>query len=1207
MSKILLVFGGFLVFVLIIVGLTVAFLPSIASTDRARKLISENLSQSLNHPVQIKRIDWTWTSGIKISEIHIPEIKDASGKPLINISQAHLKINVLDLFKRRLDLSFLIKRPVIHLVRDETGRLNIVEAFAGEEREKKKSEPKKAPPPEPEKPTEPFKLPLDITTDIHLADIDITYQDHEADQHYRIKNGDIRLNAPDLAKQPVNAAIAADITANDQKIPHIALNANVRRLFDASRRMQLDQAAARIDADLPGAAIQLRGDMAAAGIQSTASVDLKELSRVAAPFLPELFKDSDINGKIDLKAEAAQAQPDIIRFDALLAGENISLAGNILTGKRLGPGKMQVTAAGQMDLKQFDLQIDQAEIKLLENSRLVCQGSVTDLKDASKGMDLTLSPVHIDLQEIAAFGRDYLPPQLVFGQAAEDKHELSIDKIHLTGRLPAGQAEVNIASLNLNATDVAYQTDPESGEGIKIMDARIELPSVSATLNDLMPSAAELKAAIHVGYLAYGAGETRMAMNGFALDNLHAAADPIGIEENSPLGVSGNFNLSNNMEIQSFELKDLLAVSGTCQSLSANLAVFPAGQAAGSINQLRIDVPGVNLKNIGDEMPETSAGLDLSLDELRLNDMETLDLDIKGLSLGVNVGRMLTANLKADAEQTGKKHLNSEVTSDIDLSRVMKFLNLKDQLHMDAAGDAKLAIRIAGRRPTTQELEHISTLKITDNLDFLDDCQISLTLANGGMEYKPDDTSNLAMDGISGAPLLSYVLSGKNADGKLSSQIKIRGISDLMGVQPEKPVSGEITLDIRHRGLDRINGTQRLQIKPGNIHQSIEIALDGIASAITAETPYEIFRQISGRAAASVKMPESRALKELGVPGLTGIDITGALLSDVSVQKFPEDALAANLRLNIQDFSAEMPDLLALTGINGNIILNKAVTIKPEAAMSEDGAAGTWLSQQVMQGSGASPMTGASETGAFSSGTYPPTGYKGPEQGLSLRSGKISAGGRPIAIGPSRILIGLTRGLPAIDSLKLDVLGGTLLGDLLINQQSGGYFLETRINFTGLDPASIFPEAASGIKTGASEISGALFARIPMAREMENLLENAEIRIEFRKIGSQALERLLYALDPYESNEAIVSQRRLLRMGSPKQVQLSIKDGFLSLEGEIRVKSVAIPIPPIERLNIARLPGIQAYASGLNVMEPIIKALDMAAAENLSAKKVFGE
>ena len=1206
--KILLVFSGFLVLVLIMAALTVAFLPRIVSTDKARQLITDNLSQSLNHPVQIRGIDWTWTSGLKLSDINIPEEKNGTGKSLINISQAHLEIDVLNLFKGRLDFSFLIKNPAIHLVRDKKGRLNIVEAFAGSDDGEKKSKPESATPPEPEKPTEPFKLPLDIRTDIHLADIYISYQDHQAGQHYRIKNGDIRLKAPALVDQPVAASIDADIFVNDQKIPHAAINAKLHRLFDASRRMQLDQVAAQIDADLPGAAIHLKGDMAATGIQSKASVDLEALASAASPLLPELFKGSDMKGKIDFKAEAAQAHPDIIRFDAVLAGEDISLTGKILTGKRLGPGNMQVAAAGQIDLKKFDLKLDRSEIKLLKNSRLVCRGRMTDLKHASKGVDLTMAPVHIDLQEIAAFGKDYLPPQLVLGQASGDKQELSIEKIHLKGRIPAGQASVNIKAFNLCASDMGYQTNPASGKGVRVKDAGIKLPSVSATLNDLMPSSAEINAAIRIGHLAYEADKTSMTMREFALDSLHAAADQIRIEENSPFGVSGNYAFSNTMKMNSFEIKNLLALTGTRQSLDANLAVAPGGQAAGTIGRLSIEIPGLNLKNIGHEIPETRAGLDLSLADLRLNDMETLDLDIKGLALGVDVGRMLALDFTADAEQTGKKQFNAHISSDIDLARIMSGLKLQDRLHMDAAGNAKLTIQMAGRRPTPQELEHLKTFKVSENLDFLDHCRINLTLADGEMDYKIDETSRVAINGMSGTPLLSYALSGKNAAGKVSSQIKIHGISDLMGVQPEKPVAGEMTLDIGHRGLDRFNGTQRLQIEPGLIDQSIELALEGVAPALAAETPYGFFRQISGQAAVSVKIQESQALKELAVPGLNDIVISGAISSDVNIQKLPEDTLGANVRLNIQDFSTEMPDLFAFTGINGNIILSKVVKITPKPSMAKGDATGTWLSQQVMQGSGAYPMTGPSGSSAFSSdmsSTRPD--YTGPGRGLSLQSGKIRADGLPIRIGPSRIAIGLSQGLPAIESIKLDVLGGTLLGDLLINQQADGYFLETRINFTGLDPASIFPEAASGIKGGASEISGALYANVPVARKMENLLENSEIRIEFRKIGSRALERLLYALDPYENNEAIVSQRRLLRMGSPKEIQISIKDGFLSLTGEILVKSVPISIPPLQRLNFAQLPGIKSYASGLSVMEPIIKALDMAAAEKLSAEKVFGK
>ena len=124
---------------------------------------------------------------------------------------------------------------------------------------------------------------------------------------------------------------------------------------------------------------------------------------------------------------------------------------------------------------------------------------------------------------------------------------------------------------------------------------------------------------------------------------------------------------------------------------------------------------------------------------------------------------------------------------------------------------------------------------------------------------------------------------------------------------------------------------------------------------------------------------------------------------------------------------------------------------------------------------------------------------------------------------------------------------------------------------------------------------------------MDNALENSEIRIDFRKIGSRALERLLYALDPYESNEAIVSQRRLLRMGSPKRIRLSIKDGFLALEGEIAVKSVPIAIPPLRRLNIAQLPGLKKYESSLSAIGPIIRVLDLMAADTISTEKLFSK
>lgn len=1207
LSRILIGFSGFLVLVLIVLVLTIAFLPKIVSTDKAREFISEQIETSLNHSVRIQDIEWTWTNGIKISGINVPELKNSSDNALINIPRAHLMIQFLDLFKRRLNFSFLLESPSIRLVRDKTGQLNLVEVFAGSEGPEQPSAPGKGQEPDPETEERPFKLPLDVRTEIHLADISITYQDHQAKRYYRLQNGNIHLRAPDLANQPVTAAIDADISLNGREIQHAAINANVRNLFDPSRQLRPDRMAAQVDAELPGAAIQLKGDMADTGIKADASVDLKALADAAAPLLPELLNGSDVGGQIALNAEAVQAAPDTIGFDAALTGKALSLAGSMLAGKRLGPGDISVAAAGQMDLKKFDLKLNQSEISFLDNSYLACRGNIQDLRSPAPTMDLKAAPVYVDIQEIAAFVKSYLPPALVLGQSVNDQQDLSIEKIHLRGRLPVGQASVNIQALNLTASDIGYQTDIFSAKNISIKDAGISLQSVKAELDDLMPLSAELQAAFEIGHMAYETDETQMSMNGFSLDNLIAKANQIRIEKNSPLGISGNFKLSNTAGMRSFKLTDLLALTGLGQELDLNIALTPDGKAAGAINRLGIQIPGLNLKTGGYWLPETSAGLDLAVTDLRLIDMDAGDVDIKGLDLAMEAGRMIRLSIAADAEQSGKKHLNAELASEIDFTQIMKALGLNENFHMDAAGDAKLDVRIAGRRPDPKELEGLKAFKMKKNLGFLEHLGIHLTLADGAVDYKMDETSRLLIDEISGDPLLAYTLSGKNATGQLSSQTRIDQVLNLMGIQPEAPMSGQFSLDVTHNGLERISGAQRLQIQPGNADQSIEIDLDGLRHAITANSPYEIFQQISGQAAASIKLQESQALKKMTLPGLNVMDLNGALSGFIKVQKLPMDTVAADLRLNIRDFSAEMPDSFALNGINGSMMFTKAVTIKPSASMTDGAAAEVWLSQQMMQDIEAYSGSNPSAAGAFRGTISPDKEYKAFEQGLTLGSGKISAGNLPIAIGPSRIDIGLSQGLPAIESLKLDILGGTLLGDLSIKPQSDGYALETRINFTGLDPASIFPNSAVGIKSEASEISGAIYANLPVARKMKNLLENSEIVIEFRKIGRRALERLLYALDPYESNEAIVSQRRLLRMGSPRQIQISIKNGFLSLEGKVLVKSVPISIPPLQRLNIAQLPGIQAYASSLAVMEPIIHILDMASADTLGADEIFGK
>jgi len=107
-----------------------------------------------------------------------------------------------------------------------------------------------------------------------------------------------------------------------------------------------------------------------------------------------------------------------------------------------------------------------------------------------------------------------------------------------------------------------------------------------------------------------------------------------------------------------------------------------------------------------------------------------------------------------------------------------------------------------------------------------------------------------------------------------------------------------------------------------------------------------------------------------------------------------------------------------------------------------------------------------------------------------------------------------------------------------------------------------------------------LWVGLPLSTSIDRLLQDMEFELEITRIGTRALERMLYALDPYEDNESIVRQRKLLRMGSVRWVTAGLKDGMLSTSGQVEVKGVKLAIPRLERLMWRACPASPGSKSG---------------------------
>ena len=126
LKKSLLAVTLFLVVVLTAACLALAFLPRLASTDWARQNLTMQLEKSLGRPVEIRELDWTWADGIHISGIRIADHPDFSKAPLVTAARARLDIQYRQLFSRCLSFTFLLLNPEVRLIRDKSGRINLL-------------------------------------------------------------------------------------------------------------------------------------------------------------------------------------------------------------------------------------------------------------------------------------------------------------------------------------------------------------------------------------------------------------------------------------------------------------------------------------------------------------------------------------------------------------------------------------------------------------------------------------------------------------------------------------------------------------------------------------------------------------------------------------------------------------------------------------------------------------------------------------------------------------------------------------------------------------------------------------------------------------------------------------------------------------------------------------------------------------------------
>jgi hypothetical protein len=1213
----------------LVVGLVLVFLPTIVSTDWCNRAVQKTASNAIGREVAIGNLEWSWSRGIQITHLSVPDQPAFSGQPLAAIDAFALKPDIKSLVKQKIQLELQVSGLDVRIVKNSDGVFNLetLGAAGPQTTEKEMTEKaatdvpaegsseQKSPAPEtPPKKTSPLSLPAvirDITTSIRFDKIHVVYEDQAKNERYEIENLVLFLDVPSLKTAPLHLDLGLnvnlDVNGSQIRLPRSTLSLALQQIFDENGILTLDRMAGRLFADLPGIAAELNADMATSLAKGSIQLQLETVMAVAAPFLPKSLSPDDIDGNIDFQMQAGTDPDQPLAFDASLSAAGLALSGLLVGGKTIGPGNFGILLKGTANLPEETLAIENLTLDLLENSTLQATGQVEDLMQDNRKINFAISPLHLDVDEIVNFAGAFVPDTLVLPRDSDENALISASLLKFDGYLPVGAAEAQVRDLTIQLPTVTLTNAADASPLVRVKGGRLMLHELTTGLQDLFPVRAVLELGLAVDNLISGHSTSAITLSGIRLDSLNVNLENFRLSEKSDFGITGDLSLSDELKIDAVTLPKLARIKTISQSLNTAAVLSPGGGIQAALDHLDAGAGRVTLLVPGMGEMETGVDIHLAAGDFILNQLSPLSVDISDFIARVQAGNAVDISLIASAKDTGNVSFGADLAVSADLGALFEKLPRNLRVGISGTGDLALALSAKGRRPDETTIKALKNKKISGNLGFVNTLNLELLLNNSEFEIPAADAPPVTLAGLDGAPLLQYRLDGNTGIGELACNIHVNAITGIPGLAAASPLTADFFISASHRDASTLSLSQSFTMEPAGVQESITATLDHLDTLISASPLPPVtdwLRVLAADVSATITVPECNLLKQAGLPGLEAIDVSGFAGCDISFQNQPDQAVSGRVAITTKNMNIALPDIATIETLFTNIDLSKTYLIgtsaRPGQVFETPG-----LSQDILSISSAQTgelwsgeiQSGAIRSGEIQSGdTLQHIRYlherMNPAPALSFDTADIMAAPFPLIMGPSMLLLRLADGLPRMDYFQLDLLGGTINGSIALTRSAQMVGANTALTFSGINFSQVFPRAFAGQDRASADISGALYADFPITHELRPLLENARITLNFTRIGARALERLLYALDPYESNEAIMTQRQFLKTGSPKNIRIDIRDGFLSFSGMVSIKGMDISLPQIRRLNIASVPGLnqfEPYLAGLAQVSDLLQ------------------
>ncbi len=1179
------------VLLILLSALLIFSLPAIISSSWFLNVFVDQLDETLNVKADIGGIEWSEFDKIRLHSLRLHDNPLFSDSPLFSVKELAVNISLSDLLKKRLLFNIFIDSPDFRLIRTKDGNTNI-ESFISEISGREgvadgiKAESK-------ERGDFYFAVPLKaVSAEIDIRNISLKVEDHITEKEILLKEGKFLFRAPSLFNNPLTIETSGNIDIAGESLLPFDVGVDFAGFFDSQGVLTPDDGVINIRSGLPGVELSLMGDISQTAISTKLNLELDRLIVAVQKLLHPYTGDINVTGILEIETDIQGDPKGNVEFLFDIEGEDIRISGHLLNGRSIGGIDFEIAQKGALDLSREVLTIDSGRVSFSGNNSVSFKGGIHNFITGTGTFDVNVKTLLPNLNEIVDIFSDFLPREII-EMTSGDSPSLDIDDIALSGDLQSGKGRVALEGVEFIVPDIKQ---PANGALFYVNGVSFRIEETDILIQDFFPAEISLKGAASVRKAGVEGGRDT-EISGLHIREIEFSAEGIGVSENALFGLTANMDIKESLSIEKVVLSPDITISDIDHSLDLGIDLSTTSATGIAFRDFLFSLSSIesDVANINDIRMKAGNG------EISVTSLEPPRGDLKGIQTEIFVDDFISANVELSAKDLGYEGIDLHTTAQLDLNRLSGFLpnpGLPEGLY---PGKADISFRAAGRIPDSNEVDYImeiieSRRMIDKELAFLENLTLSIDLHDFLVDRFVYDTYELRAGNFSTVKPLRITFDNSGMSSTFQGEFFLEDFYESRFMS--KPISMNLALSGQLEDMNLFSLSESLSIAPLNVNQSLSFSLSGIGDVFTSIsdfTPSAIINRVNCRLDNSFVFGDNGDLSVF----TNDVTVNGKMAVSTALKLNAKKNMTAALSVNSSKLDVKYKYLVKLQGLKTNIDLSRSFDILSRGDLADVIAVKPTLTKNVLIADRLESFSSEEGDRAINRLAMDLKGRFGEVNTLSFDSAFVKAMGLEVELSNQVLDFGFHDSLPSIDYFQIDILGGTLISSFAVVERNADLFIELKGAFSGLNGESMIKTDSPDSGKEDSEISGRFSLMLPVTEDYEFLLRSMDISLDITKIGKRSLERLLYSFDPYESNELIVKQRKLLRTGTPVRISLAVKNGNLSVNGEVLAKGVTIALPPVDRVNIADISDFKSLYESITIIDTVNKILQYFPADTI--------